>query len=246
MFNEGSDFLNKKKDSRVLPEDFKLPDFNLSKENRVMPEERFKINHNGQKWNCILNLERCDTNDEDNLFGKEGDVVLKIYDSENEEEVAGFTAVVIKNINHERGGSPELNNVNFLSITSRMIRSDYRREKTGKKSFFEKGIKMMEEVASKINEGYSDLDIQYVENYTCLGKVAKLLLDQQWLREHGLDEYLKNDGDDMGYVPDEKDVDTISTVLKNRLWDMSDDATVKYKQNAGELSLPKIRLLKKI
>jgi len=137
---ENETFLNKKKDSRVLPEDFKLPDFNLSKENRVMPEERFKINHNGQKWNCILNLERCDTNDEDNLFGKEGDVVLKIYDSENEEEVAGFTAVVIKNINHERGGSPELNNVNFLSITSRMIRSDYRREKTGKKSFL-KGIR---------------------------------------------------------------------------------------------------------
>ncbi len=66
----------------------------------------------------------------------------------------------------------------------------------------------------RLHAAYPDLKADTVLVETRLASLTRLLIDQGWLEEHGLDEFKRSDGRNFGYIPQVLLNDTVRRVLR--------------------------------
>ncbi len=105
------------------------------------------------------------------------------------------------------------------------------------KGLAEFGLKLREAVIKKIADKYPELKAEYMEVVTDIPAVGKLLIDQNWLKSHGLAAFLNETGLDMGYVPNPESEHLVGRLLET-------DSTPMDEIRVAED--PPVRLIKKI
>jgi len=159
---------------------------------------RFSIEFNGSSWLVEVDLDRSSNPN------YRGAIKLRILDPQTSEMVAQFNTSLL---NH-KGETRSL-------IYTRRIERNYRRQ-----GLAELSIGLVETLSRQISQKYPDLDIKAVEIYTMLGSLSGLIVDQEWLRENGLEELQSPSGRDMGYVPEDDEVAKI--VLQKNAEELAD------------------------
>jgi len=73
-----------------------------------------------------------------------------------------------------------------------------------------------EKLAKKLSEKDSALQADWMEVTTDIAAVGNLVIDQNWLEAHGLSQYSKKHGVNLGYVPDPKDESRVENLLNSK------------------------------
>lgn len=81
-------------------------------------------------------------------------------------------------------------------IMHRIVQKDYRKRGLGRL-----GIELLERAIVKFIEKFPILKTETIEIGVNYGSMCRLIADQKWLEDRGLDEYKHEDGTDLGYRP---------------------------------------------
>lgn len=189
-------FDNPSRGSRFEVQDFEIPDLTIP-EGRVAVEKviKFKVESSTiPDFECMLKITR-------HSGSRPVLAATELYGTSQGNLVFGFRDALFHK-SHDgdqsnfRDGKPHT----YWSSGHRKVEPAY----TGKgvAEFF---LAFREKLVKKLAETYPELEAEWMEVVTEIAGVANLVVDQGWLEEHGLSQYSKKHGVNLGYVPDPND-----------------------------------------
>ena len=75
---------------------------------------------------------------------------------------------------------------------------------------------LREEIIKRITEKNPELKAEFKQINIDVPSVAKMIVDQKWLRDHGLEIYAKKHGVDFGYIPISEDETQVKELFKSK------------------------------
>lgn len=174
--------------------DFEIPDLAIP-EGRVgvQKEIRFKIKNSAiPNLEGILEITRYNPERQGSLLA-----AIELRGVNKKENVFSFDDGLFKKSSRPgQPGSEDARPHTYWSSSHRSVE----RAHTGKglAEFF---LSFREEIARKLSEKYPELKAEWMEVTTDIAAIANLIVDQGWLKDHGLDAYSKKHGLNLGYVP---------------------------------------------
>ncbi len=218
----------KDQDRPLLPKIFQLPDLSKLKpdEQNRRAEFVFPYNHRGNQIFCKIAITR--NHDMDNLpkySSMKYAMPIEIRIEGHAEDPNGknpFDSLFAFSTYLETGDFPhkekyaDLKSKPFWNISYRMVEPDERG-----KGYGELALKLIDEVIAKI-EKETDLQGEYISIDTALSSLAMLIVDQDWLKQHGL-EQLKNGGKrNLKFMPHPADANRVIELLQGSTQELRD------------------------
>ncbi|HPI67408.1 MAG TPA: hypothetical protein PKZ16_02610 [bacterium] len=199
----------------ILPENFQVPDFSFLKREEESSDEmrqvsKFHFEHRGKKYLAETTFVLIRRGVRPNILAK---IDFDIKDEQADgylEKVGGFHFLLTRGPMIEKYIKEDNKDNSFCgaNINYRYINPEYR---GGGLSDF--CMRAIEEITKKISIKHPELNINFIEVYTSLASITRLLIDKQWLKDHGLEKYERR-GENMGYKPDEQDSEIVRSVLE--------------------------------
>jgi len=219
----------------ILPENFEIPDLSFLNSSDYAPnapeEFSFDFKYGGQDYRGKVLFVRVRKSEiSPNILAKiEFDI--EAYESDGSEKASGFHFIInkgptVRKYEDTDGATYCCSNINY-----RYVEPDYRG-----RGLAELSMDTIEEITKRIATKYPEWQLDFLEVYTRLVSITKLLVDKEWLAENGLKEYQRS-GKNMGYSPDEQDFERVRDILK---------AGLSRLEDGGGEGLSDIRLVKRI
>jgi hypothetical protein len=214
---------------RILPDIFTLPD--LSK---LKPDEysrfstyTFPVEYRNEKFYCKIDLTRNpDLDNQHSLPPRSYTCPLQIRveghddnpDDKNpfNSKFAFSTYLMVGEFPHKPKYSDLPATQPFWNITYRMVDEEQRG-----KGYGELALRIIKEIAEKINHE-SDLKGAYINIDTSLSSLARLIVDNNWLIEHGLGHLAKKSKTDLKFIPHPADEAEAVKLLQGSAVDLHD------------------------
>lgn len=203
-----------------------IPDFNV-------PE--FKILSQKMWLSCstfLFSLNYIDLN-------LQWQVLYDIQNNKNWEIVLAKITIMLKDWNNEVLNFNTIFLDEFLTkypkrkkwiIKHKKVNPKYRRN-----GLWKLGFKMIENAIKKLSENFPSLQTDTIEISLNYWSTSRLIIDQSWLIENNLSEYLHKDGTNIGYRPYKVDnnhaIDLIHLNTENKIDAEKDTKTVRFYKN---------------
>jgi len=88
----------------------------------------------------------------------------------------------------------------------------------------EYSILAVEDLIRKLAEKYPTMQYEWIQMDTKLTSVSRLIVDQEWLKEHGLGHLAKKHGTDFHYLPHPRDTERAIALLQASLVERKDSS----------------------
>jgi len=212
----------------LFPKNLDLPDLSpLEKDQSFGRSERleFPIDKEGEVYTCEMDILRSkdyDPKDRDRLlsFARPLGVEIQVEDPGTEKRVLAISfALEIgpqREISHEEGSEVAFRNI--WNCTYRYVNEDCRRKGWG-----ETGMRLMIEFIERVEQEHTEFKADLVKMDTSLSSVARLIVDQIWLQEHGLSALKKTHGIDLHFIPHSNEQERAIKLLNGTLEDIHDE-----------------------
>lgn len=215
--------------------DFQAPDLSIPEgEDSIKKqlESQVIVGGNFYKERVVIECERSNP--------QSGIIAVELYDSSGERALA-FEGTLL----HDRPSQYSSDKTKYTKADSDIHsywRVYYRRvlPEARNRGLGQFGVEQFEQVVEKTAEKNPGLGAEWIEYDTRLASLVKLLIDQKWLKDHGLEKFASSSGRDLGYVPHPKDEDLIAKVLANGAIKLH-DLDVLEKEG---VSTPQVRMIK--
>lgn len=204
-----------------------LPDFNLpdltppsGKERKRVETVKFPISYRGEDFIGSLECTRY----ADPKEGSEGDIAtiyLQVFDkADPKSSIARFASHLSQGLNPaprylKTDENPFL--PKCWNISTREVAPGYRGQGLG-----ELGIRVSEELIARIAKAYPELDAKWIVMATGLSSLSRLIVDQSWLKEHGLERFAHKGGQNLGYRPHPADEQQAKELLQQNFEEAED------------------------
>lgn len=197
----------------------KLPDLSepepeiYTRTSKIETEIHLKEN----TYPCILTFERLKESTSANH--QKMQLHLELFNSTKDERIAVFKGALIC----EKPTSSDKKEHVYWRIYTRRVDESLRGSGIGSTC-----LEAYEQICRGIGDVYPSLKAEWITISTRLTSLTRLLIDQDWLKTHGLSEYARGGKTDFGYIPQPKDEKNVSLVLSagtEELQDVTDKNT---------------------
>jgi hypothetical protein len=214
---------------KLLPDDFQLPD--LSK---LKPEEYsrtsdiiFPIEYREEKLFCKVQItRRGDLDNQQSSPPREYTCPLEIRVEGHDEDptdanpfkskFAFSTYLMVGEYPHKKEYENLNNGEPFWNTTYRMVEKEERG-----KGYGELALRLIKETVEKFNRE-TQLRGEYINIDSALSSLSRLIIDQQWLQDHGLGNLSKKSTQDLHFKPHPADEERAIELLQGSKVDLTD------------------------
>lgn len=191
----------------ILPSDFQLPELHMPEKGEFSRKGvvEFYFDYEGTKYKGVLTIERFTETNPETTTNYPAEIIFEVYDGEN--KLTKFKGTLW----HGRSDFSEKKDGirhKFWHIGFRKVESSERRKGWGTIA-----ISTLEDAIKKIGERYPDLRAEWVQMTTGLASLTRLLIDQEWLKQHNLGRFV-GEGKNMGYLPFREDESRVALILE--------------------------------
>ena len=203
---------------KLLPVEFALPEMEMVPGKELGPINiPFVVEYRGLRLDNNLILKLVNQDNSSHLAR----LMLKVTISD--EIAAEFTATIHNSQSRpeQHGVKPDNDKHKYLTIDYRKVYPDYRKQGLG-----EYGIRVMEELSDRVATKWPDMEFEWIQINTQLASMARLIIDQNWTREHNLAEF-GSANRDLGYIPYKDDEYQVPSLLESATEEVEDKPFVK-------------------
>ncbi|MFH1537098.1 MAG: hypothetical protein ABID45_03860 [Patescibacteria group bacterium] len=194
----------------ILPADFKIPELSDTQEGGFVEKtQSFKFRYKGQEFNGEIAYERDER--------RTSQIEITFY-SESK-EIVKFAARYF----NDRG----------WNLYNRKVDNTNDR----KQGFGTLAFKTIEEIIILFKNKFRDQRSDYIHTETQIPALLRMMIDQDWLEQRGLEEYQRADGFNLGYFPTDYQEESVKELL-----DLSKDG--RYTDSSQCHEFPKVALHK--
>ncbi len=217
------------KKKSLLPDDFKLPDLSKLKPNEYdrFSTFVFPVEYKGEKFFCKIDItRRPDLDNQRNLPQLRYTCPLEIRVEGHEEDpsdnnpfhnkFAFSTYLMVGEYPHKEEYTDLNNEKPFWNTSYRMVEESQRG-----KGYGELALRVIKEIVEKFNHE-TDLKGEYINIDTALSSLARLIVDQDWLKEHDLEHLAKKSSKNLKFIPHPNDEARAIKLLQGSSADLHD------------------------
>jgi hypothetical protein len=194
---------------KYLPH-IELPDQLFQEKEQLMPEVHFPISLPGLELDGQMRFMYLNEDPKDTSHGqvelsayKEGERAMLFRMTLFDDVMARF------NGKENRLNPRDTKRVKQWFVVTRIVEENFRRN-----GLAEMSMRLLEQTARQLAAKNPFFKAENMYADTRLASVARLLIDKDWLKSHGLEQYQRSNGDSLGYTPYPEDADLVAPILR--------------------------------